>query len=78
MRYDLRPIDLNLPASLHDREAELYPGHKAAITQVRTDGEYVVTGSKSGEVRVLNFNVYKQQLNYGPQCITIQNNSSVI
>jgi hypothetical protein len=76
MRYDLRPVNLNLPAKSHDYEYQIYPGHQAAITQVGTDGEHVVTGAKNGEVRVLNFNVYKNQLNMGPSCFTIQNGST--
>ena len=71
MRYDVRAINLNQPLSAHDDEAVIYPGHHASITKIRTDGEYIVTGAKNGEIRVLNFNVYKQQLNMGPNCITI-------
>lgn len=78
MRYDVRPVNLNLPASQIDKNSEIYPGHHAAITTIRSDGEFVVTGAKNGEVRVMNFNVYKQQLNMGPSCITIQNGTSKI
>ena len=60
MRYDVYAVDLNQPAIVKtEKETEIYPGHKAAITTIRTDGEYIVTGAKNGEIRVLNFNVYK-------------------
>lgn len=75
MRYDVRAVDLDLPAAQHDPQSEIYPGHKAAITTIRSDGEYIATGAKNGELKVLNFNVYKHQLNMGPNCITIQNNT---
>ena len=60
MRYDVHAVDLNLSAKEHQPDCEIYPGHKAAITTIRSDGEYLVTGAKNGEVKVLNFNVYKQ------------------
>ena len=76
MRYDVRVVDLSKPVSEHDRDYDLYPGHKAAMTTIRSDGEYLVTGAKNGDLKVMNFNVYKQQLSKAPNCITIQNCSS--
>jgi len=73
MRYDVRVIDLNKPPQSHDKEYEIFPGHKAVITTIRSDGEYLATGAKNGELKVLNFDVYKQQLALAPNCITIQN-----
>ena len=69
----MRPIDLSLSASQHNPDYKLLPGHKAVITAVKTDGEYVVTGAKNGELKVMSFNVYKSELNRGPNCITIKN-----
>ena len=55
----MRPINLDLSAKSHDQDFMINPGHKAVITQVKTDEQYIVTGAKNGEVKVLNFNVFK-------------------
>jgi hypothetical protein len=69
----VRPIDLSLSTQDHNSDYKIFPGHKAVIMNIRTDGEYVVTGAKNGELKVMNFNVYKTELNKGPSCITIKN-----
>ena len=45
--------------SEHDPNYTLFPGHKSVITGIRIDGEYIVTAAKNGELKVMNFNVYK-------------------
>ena len=62
-----------MPLESHDKEYKINPGHKAVITTIKSDGEYVVTGSKKGELKVMNFNVYKSELAKGPSQITIKN-----
>ena len=57
----------------HNADYKLMPGHKAVITQIKSYGEYVVTGAKNGEVKVMGFNVYHKDVNMGPKCITIHN-----
>lgn len=73
MRYDVRVVDMNRSPQEHSRDYDIYPGHKAVITHIRTDGEYLATGAKNGEIKVMQFDVYKHQLAMGPKQITIQN-----
>jgi hypothetical protein len=50
----------------HDPNHVLFPGHKAVITNIRVDGDYVVTGAKNGELKVMNFNVFKSEMQKAP------------
>lgn len=56
----------------HDPNYVIYPGHKAVITSIRIDGEYIVTAAKNGELKVMNYNAYKSDIQKGPNCFIIK------
>ena len=50
----------------------LLPGHKAVITKIKMDNEMVITGAKNGELKIMNFNMFKTDIHKAPSCITIK------
>lgn len=72
MQYDVRPINLDLKAKDIDVDYKILPGHKAVITHIKTDGELIITGDKKGDLKVMNFNVFKNDIKKGPASFTIK------
>lgn len=62
MQYDVRPINLAMKAKDIDPDYKILPGHKAVITNIKTNGEEIITGAKNGELKVMNFNVFKSDI----------------
>ena len=72
-RYDVRPINLKKTKMDHNKEYCIFPGHKAMITQMRVDGNCIVTGAKNGELKVMKFNLFRGDLSKAPSCINLKN-----
>lgn len=75
-RYDVRPINLLKSRKDQNMDNVLYPGHKAVPTRLRQDGDLIVTGDKKGELKVMKFGLFKGDLNKGPSCIKIKNETT--
>lgn len=71
-QYDIRPINLTRSKYEHNKDFQLFPGHKAVVQHIKVDGENVVTGSFKGEVKVMNFNMYRKDIQMNPSCISIK------
>lgn len=71
LQYDVIPINLNKTPEDHDSQYRIFPGHKAVITKLKIDNEFVITGAKNGEVKVMGFNVFKKDIQKGPNCMII-------
>lgn len=66
------PIDLSKSSKDHDQEYKILPSHKTCPVSICVDGERVVTGSMGGEVKMMNFNVYKKELSMSAACTIIK------
>ena len=43
------------------------------IVKLKIDGDQVVTGSKSGELKLMKFDLFKNDVKNAPSCISIKN-----
>lgn len=72
LQYDVVPINLSKSPKDHDSSYRIFPGHKAVITRLKMDNQYVITGAKNGELKVMDFGVFKRDLQKSPNCINIK------
>ena len=71
-QYDVVPIDFSLSSAEHDKNYKVFPSHKTCPVTIKVDCERVITGSMGGEVKMMNFNVFRKDLSMSSTCTVIK------